>query len=126
MSDIRDPGESETRGRSMRFVDLDPGDPRLDSDLLSVLRELRTQLTAEQLATVYEEGYPQGLRFTVAYDGDGTAVGVAGWRVIATTVALRKLYVDDLVTSEHARSTGVGAALLTELSQRARAAPAAR
>ena len=32
---------------------------------------------------------------------------------------LRKLYVDDLVTSSASRSTGVGAALLAELEQRA-------
>ena len=106
----------------MRFVDLDPGDPRLDSDLLPVLRQLRTELTPEQLAAVYEEGHPQGLRFTVAYDSEGTAVGVAGWRVIATTVVRRKLYVDDLVTAQAARSTGVGSALLAELAERARAA----
>jgi GNAT superfamily N-acetyltransferase len=106
----------------MRFVDLDPGDPRLAMDLLPVLRELRTELTPEQLAAVYEEGYPQGLRFTVAYDDQGTPVGAAGWRVIATTIALRKLYVDDLVTVRSRRSTGVGAALLTELSERGRAA----
>jgi GNAT superfamily N-acetyltransferase len=106
----------------MRFVDLDPGDPRLNSDLLPVLRQLRTELTPEQLADVYEEGHSQGLRFTVAYDNEGTAVGVAGWRVIATTVVRRKLYVDDLVTAQAARSTGVGSALLAELAERARAA----
>ena len=106
----------------MRFVDLSPGDPRLESDLLPVLGELRTELTPEELAAVYEEGYPQGLRFTVAYNNDGAAVGVAGWRVIATTIALRKLYVDDLVTAQSARSTGVGAALLAELTERARRA----
>ncbi len=87
-----------------------------------VLRQLRTELTPEQLAAVYEEGHPQGLRFTVAYDNGGSAVGVAGWRVIATTVVRRKLYVDDLVTAQAARSTGVGSALLAELAERARAA----
>jgi GNAT superfamily N-acetyltransferase len=106
----------------MRFVDLDPGDPRLESDLLPVLRELRTKLTEEHLAAVYDEGHPQGLRSTVAYDDQGTAVGGAGWRMIATTVALRKHYVDDLVTTQSARSTGVGAAMLAELTVRTRAA----
>ncbi len=122
MSDIREPGGSAPQGNNLSFVELEPGDPRLSSDLLPVLGELRTELTVDQLAKVYEEGYPQGLRFTVAYDVQGTAVGAAGWRVIATTVALRKLYVDDLVTSARARSTGVGAALLAELTERARAA----
>lgn len=87
-----------------------------------MLRELRTQLTRESLAAVYAEGHPQGLRFTAAYDEAGTCVGVAGWRIVATTTVSRKLYVDDLVTSASRRSTGVGHALLAELVGRARAA----
>jgi GNAT superfamily N-acetyltransferase len=47
---------------------------------------------------------------------------VAGWRIVATTHSIRKLYVDDLVTTAAARSGGVGHALLAELGRRARAA----
>jgi GNAT superfamily N-acetyltransferase len=103
----------------MTLVDLDPGDPRLETDLLPVLRELRPHLTAESFAAVYEQGHPQGLRFTAAYDG-GRCVGVAGWRMVATTATMLKLYVDDLVTTEAARSRGVGRELLTALTARAR------
>jgi GNAT superfamily N-acetyltransferase len=105
---------------TLRMVDLDPGDPRL-ADVLPVLRELRPRLTAESFAAVYAEGYPQGLRFTAAYDGN-RCVGVAGWRIVACTFAIRKLYVDDLVTTADSRSGGVGHALLSELDGRARAA----
>ena len=69
----------------MILVDLHPGDPRLKSDLLPVLRELRTHLTPESLASVYEDGHGQGLRFTAAYV-DGRCVGVAGWRVVGEIV----------------------------------------
>jgi GNAT superfamily N-acetyltransferase len=106
----------------MRFVDLEPGDPRLGDDVLPVLTQLRTELTRELLEAVYAEGHPQGLRFTAAYDERGGCVAVAGWRLMATTVAIRKLYVDDLVTSAEHRSQGVGAALLAELERRAREA----
>jgi GNAT superfamily N-acetyltransferase len=105
----------------MRIVDLDPGDPRLVVDVLPVLRELRPRLIPESFAAVYAEGHAQGLRFTAAYDEPATCVGVAGWRIVATTTVGRKLYVDDLVTSESRRSTGVGRALLAELARRARA-----
>jgi GNAT superfamily N-acetyltransferase len=105
----------------MEIVDFDPGDRRLETDVLPVLVQLRPHLTAESFAALYDEGYDQGLRFTAAYDGD-RCVGVAGWRIIATTVAMRKLYVDDLVTAEDRRSGGVGRALLDELASRARAA----
>lgn len=106
---------------SYELVDLEPGDPRLATDALPVLKELRPHLDEASFAALYAEGHPQGLRFTAAYDGD-RCVGVAGWRIHATTNAMRKLYVDDLVTAAATRSTGVGSALLAELVERARAA----
>ena len=93
----------------MRFVDLDPGDPRLVDGVLPVLAQLRPHLTAASLVEIYAEGHPQGLRFTAAYDDRGRCIGVAGWRILATTVLTRKLYVDDLVTDSAQRSLGVGA-----------------
>lgn len=95
-----------------------PDDDRLLTDALPVLQELRPHLTPESFSAIYQEGYTQGLRFTVAYRNE-ECVGVAGWRVLATTVAGRKLYVDDLVTAVSGRSRGVGRALLAALLQRA-------
>jgi GNAT superfamily N-acetyltransferase len=60
------------------------------------------------------------LAYLAVYDG-GRCVGVAGWRLVANTSTLRKLYVDDLVATAGARSRGVGAALVRELTDRARA-----
>jgi GNAT superfamily N-acetyltransferase len=106
----------------MRFADLEPGDPRLETDLLPVLLELRPHLTPESFAAIYAEGHPQGLRFTAVYDDGDRCVACAGWRLTATTVTARKLYVDDLVTSADSRSGGFGGALLRELERRAREA----
>jgi GNAT superfamily N-acetyltransferase len=106
---------------ALTLVDLEPGDPRLGGEVLAVLLELRSHLTAESFDAVYREGYPQGLRFLAAYDGE-RCVGVAGWRLVACTYLGRKLYVDDLVSTAASRSTGVGHALLAELESRARAA----
>jgi GNAT superfamily N-acetyltransferase len=103
------------------LVDLGPGDPRLAAEVLPVLAELRPHLDAASFEAVYAEGHPQGLRFLAAYDGD-RCVGVAGWRILALTSSIRKLYVDDLVTTGDGRSKGVGHALLAELETRARAA----
>ena len=105
----------------VRLVDLEPGDPRLAADVLPVLRELRPHLDEESFVAVYAEGHPQGYRFTAAYQGD-RCVGVAGWRVVATAYVLRKLYVDDLVTTAAERSGGVGHALLAGMEAKARAA----
>lgn len=103
------------------LVDLEPGDPRLAADVLPVLVELRPHLDEESFAALYAEGHPQGYRFTAAY-ASGRCVGVAGWRVLATAHAMRKLYVDDLVTTADERSGGVGHALLSGMEARARAA----
>ena len=100
-------------------MDLEPGDARLVSEMLPVLVELRPDLTAESFDAIYREGWPQGLRFLAAYQ-DGRCVGVAGWRIVADTHSVRKLYVDDLITSEARRSAGVGHALMAELERRAR------
>ena len=100
------------------LVDLEPGDDRLEREVLPVLQELRTHLTPEDFAAVYEEGYPQGLRYLAAYDG-ARCLGVAGWRILATTATIRKLYVDDLVTAAAQRNHGIGARLLAELHERA-------
>ncbi|MEU9233777.1 GNAT family N-acetyltransferase [Streptomyces subrutilus] len=106
----------------MKIIDLEPGDPRLTDDLLPVLRELRPHLTEDLFRSILAEGGSQGLRFTAAYDGDGACVGAAGWRIVANTYLIRKLYVDDLVTAATARSSGVGHALLAHLEDHARAA----
>ncbi len=93
--------------------------------MLAVLRELRPHLSTESFAAVLAEGTAQGLRFTGVFDTAqeaGPCLAVAGWRIIATTSAIRKLYVDDLVTASPARSRGVGRLLLQELRERARAA----
>ncbi|MFB7547818.1 GNAT family N-acetyltransferase [Streptomyces sp. NPDC056154] len=106
----------------MKILDLEPGDARLAADLLPVLRELRPHLTENLFRDVYEKGYAQGLRFSAAYDDEGICVGAAGWRVIDNTSQIRMLYVDDLVTADGARSTGVGRRLLGHLEERAREA----
>ena len=105
----------------MPLVDLVVDDPRWKV-ALPVLQELRPGLDATALRAVYAEGRPQGYRFLAALDDDGRCLGVAGYRVLATVFAGRKLYVDDLVTSSSARSTGVGRTLLDELERRAREA----
>lgn len=106
----------------MELHDLDVDDARW-ATALPVLQELRPHVDDAQLRAVYTEGRAQGYRFLGAFAPDDTGdrcLGLAGYRVIATVVFGRKLYVDDLVTASAARGTGVGAALVAELERRAR------
>ncbi len=111
----------KTAAAALQFADIGPDDPRLAAEIWPVLRELRPQLTSASLKIIYAEGHSQGLRFTGAYV-DGACLGVAGWRIVATTFCGRKLTIDDLVVDSAARSRGIGRALLAELRRRARAA----
>jgi hypothetical protein len=86
----------------------------------SVHRQLRTALPsgyAEKMKRVFAGG----ARMCVALEGKEVA-GVAVYRVYENTFQGRQLYVDDLVTDERRRSTGVGRALLGYLEQKGRAA----
>lgn len=106
----------------MDLVDIEPDDPRARDDVLPVLLELRPHLTAASFGAIYRQGYEEGLRYTVVYL-DGRCIAVAGWRlVVGTAWDGTKLYVDDLVTAADHRSHGAGRVLLTELTERARAA----
>ncbi len=60
-----------------------------------------------------------GGRMCVAVQG-ARVVGVAVYRVYENTADGMQMYVDDLVTDEHLRSRGVGAALLAHLQTVAR------
>ena len=105
--------------RHAELLELPQGDPRW-SAAFPVLRELRTHLTTELLDQVLQEATAQGLRFTGLFLGE-ECVAIAGWRVIANTSAIRKLYIDDLCTAAAARSRGYGGQLLSLLTERAAA-----
>ncbi|MGB3732916.1 GNAT family N-acetyltransferase [Microbacterium sp.] len=102
------------------IMDLAAADARWAS-ALPVLQELRPHLTEQLLEQVMREGQQQGLRFTAVFAGE-RCVAVAGWRIIANTSAIRKLYVDDLSTAASKRSRGYGRMLLNALRERAIAA----
>lgn len=86
----------------------------------AVHRQLRPSLPREYEAKM-RRVFAGGARMCVAVDGDEVR-GVAVYRVYENTHADRQLYVDDLVTDERCRSTGVGRALLGHLERKARAA----
>ncbi len=85
-----------------------------------VHRQLRTALPREYEAKM-KRVFAGGARMCVATDGADVA-GVAVYRMYENTFYGKQLYVDDLVTDEERRSSGVGRALLAYLEQKAREA----
>lgn len=88
-------------------------------EAIDVLAELRPGLTLDRVRCLLSVAQVESLVFT-ACARDDAVLGVAGWRVMTTTYADRKLHVDDLVVSARARSSGVGAALIDHLCTRGR------
>lgn len=98
--------------------DLPPGDAAWD-EAFDVLNELHGDLQRDEFAAVHRAGTTQGLTFTAAFDEAGHCLGVCGWRLLHSAKHRLKAYVDDLSVSGGRRSTGVGAALLDHVADRA-------
>lgn len=86
----------------------------------AVMAELRPHLVRDEF--VERVRLQERENFLLAYGTDaGRVVAVAGFRVMEKLSTGRSLYVDDLVTSEQARSHGYGHALFEWLVHYARA-----
>jgi GNAT superfamily N-acetyltransferase len=87
----------------------------------------RAEAVHRQLRPQLPEGYSRKMQAIFASGGEmciavreGKVAGVAVFRCFENTHAGRKFYLDDLVTDEAARSSGVGHALLVFLEKLAR------
>ena len=97
-------------------------DARTDSEIegcFDVMLELRSNLERSDFLTTVRSMEPDGFRLAYLED-DGRVVTVAGYRIYTTLFTGKNLYVDDLVTSEAARSRGFGRQMLDWLREKAR------
>lgn len=83
-----------------------------------VHRQLRPQLPADYAAKMARV-YAAGGRMVVAAEGEAVR-GLAVWRSAENTFAGIYMYIDDLVTDETQRSSGVGRAVLRRCEDIAR------
>jgi GNAT superfamily N-acetyltransferase len=90
---------------------------------LPVHRQLRPALPGDDAAYAanMQRVFSGGARMSVAAVGEGVA-GVAVYRIYENTWDGLRMYVDDLVTDEARRSSGVGHALMEHLQGIARLA----
>jgi len=95
-------------------------DPQWLKRAEAVHRQLRTALPSDYEGKM-KRVFAGGARMCVAAEGDAVR-GVAVYRIVENTFEGLHLYVDDLVTDEIRRSTGVGRALMDHMQGLARAA----
>lgn len=84
-----------------------------------VLMELRNGLNKDELIARIKEQQRQGYQIVYA-EADGVVAGVAGFIVGSKLAWGKHIYVDDLVTSEDFRSSGIGSRLIDWLKSYAR------
>lgn len=77
-----------------------------------LIRELRPHLKEESFRELYAEAHRADRYTLVGLERDGVLVAAMGYRILHDLVHGRHLYIDDLVTTESARSQGIGAVLL--------------
>jgi GNAT superfamily N-acetyltransferase len=105
-------------GVEVTVVELPTGSSWWQHGGLDTLTALRPGLEEESLRRVLVDGASEGLRYHGAVVG-GRCVGVAGWRMMMTTVFGRCAYVDDLVVDPASRSVGIGRTLLAFVADEA-------
>lgn len=77
-----------------------------------VMKELRPQLSFEDYLEIYNQSHAADGYQIVAIENQGQILAVMGYRFLSDYVRGKHVYVDDLVSTEKARSKGLGAQLL--------------
>ena len=85
-----------------------------------VMAQLRPHLTRDAYVPLIQRMFADERFHLVAALDDGVVRAVAGFRYMEMLHCGRMMYVDDLVTDEHARSRGYGKALIDWLKREAR------
>ena len=76
------------------------------------MKELRPHLSYEEFVEIYEESNKANGYEIVAIESDGKILALMGYRFLSDYVRGKHVYIDDLVSTESARSQGLGAKLL--------------
>lgn len=77
-----------------------------------VMKELRPHLNIERYIQIYNEAHAADGYEIVAIEEDGKILALMGYRLLSDFVRGKHIYIDDLISSESARSKGYGAKLL--------------
>jgi GNAT superfamily N-acetyltransferase len=92
--------------------------PDLDA-AYEVLQQLRPHLSLPEFHRLYEAARRADEYTLVGVFRDEECLAVMGYRILHDFVRGTHLYIDDLVTTEGARSTGIGATLLKHAEEEA-------
>lgn len=78
----------------------------------AVMRELRPHLSFSDFKKIYTKAHQADSYQIVAIEEQGQILALMGYRFLSDFVRGKHIYIDDLVTTQNARSQGLGAELL--------------
>jgi RimJ/RimL family protein N-acetyltransferase len=87
--------------------------PKDSEKILTLLKELRTELTLPHFIETYKQAHKNDDYQIVFLEEKNEVVALMGYRILYDFVHGKHLYIDDLVTKSDQRSKGYGAKLLT-------------
>lgn len=102
-----------------KFVITESTSPEMDASIFPVMVQLRPHLEFESFIADLAEVRREGGRMIGALDGE-TCLGCAVFRPQFRLALGHIVYVDDLVTDETRRSSGVGKALIAHIEEEAK------
>jgi len=77
-----------------------------------IMKELRPHLSSSDYHAIYQAAKNEGDYKIAAIEDGGQILALMGYRILHDYVRGKHVYVDDLVSTESARSKGLGAELL--------------
>lgn len=86
----------------------------------SVMKELRPSLDINDYMLIYEQSHNNDGYEIIAIEENEKILAVMGYRILYDFVRGKHVYIDDLVSTENARSKGLGADLLSYAEKIAR------
>ncbi len=89
--------------------------------LYPIFIELRTGLSYPNYLAIYQQAHTVNGLTMVGLEREGEVVAVMGYRMLIDFTHGKHLYIDDLVTTAHLRSQGLGEQLLAYAKEQAHA-----
>jgi GNAT superfamily N-acetyltransferase len=77
-----------------------------------IIKELRPNLSMENYLFIYEQSHKNDGYELIAIEENEIVIAVMGYRILYDFVRGKHIYIDDLISTEQARSRGLGVELL--------------
>lgn len=108
-----------TSDQTLAFIDIEPEDPRVETEITPLLLSLRPDLTPVAARGFLRQAHAEGYVLTIATGADNSCCALAGHRILTTSRG-RILFLEDLAVAADMREEGIGGKFMQYLQQLAK------